>query len=203
MRTETRQRCRQRCVHCRADHPVLVGRCCLIKTWLRRCGCRSLICFAIGLRNSSDRMQARLTGATRGPAHPTSRGRSCRARDGKRSEMLPHNVLAQVPDVLHSLVNLSDVSLVHSRVTSFRAGVEPTLFKVNCHTMPADVDGELLKALTQVKSLDLSHKPTDAHARAATRPALPLGRRGPTRSWTRQAGRNASPRTTRCRACST
>ncbi len=31
--------------------------------------------------SQSDRMQARLTGATRGPAHPTSRGTSCRARD--------------------------------------------------------------------------------------------------------------------------
>ncbi len=36
---------------------------------------------------------------------------------GKRAEMPSHIVLDQVPDILRSLVNLSDVSLDQSRVT--------------------------------------------------------------------------------------
>ena len=37
-------------------------------------------------------------------------------RIGERAEMLSHTVLDQVPDVLRSLVKLSDVSLDRSRV---------------------------------------------------------------------------------------
>jgi hypothetical protein len=53
---------------------------------------------------------------------------------GERAEILSHTVLDQVPDVLRSLVKLSDVSLDHSPrayAALVACGVAPTLVKVN------------------------------------------------------------------------
>ena len=97
-------------------------------TWLRCCICRSLVCFALGMRTSSDRMQAGLTGPTRGPAHPTSRTRDIVPCSGlvsaPRWSRTPssikccgqgdaHVAYHKVPDVLRSLVKNSDFSLGH------------------------------------------------------------------------------------------
>ena len=64
---------------------------------------------------------------------------------GKRAEMPSHTVLDQVPDVLRSLVNIRDVSLDQSRVTTlplFLAG--SCLVKANFeYNAIADVDSEL------------------------------------------------------------
>ena len=81
-------------------------------------------------------MQARLTGATRGPAHPSL------TRD-----IVPSSGLVSAPNVLRSLVKLSDVSL-DRRPRAYAAlvpcGVGPTLVKVNlAYHAIADVDGEL------------------------------------------------------------
>jgi hypothetical protein len=74
-------------------------------------------------------------------------GHCAELRIGERAEMLSHTVLDPVPDVLRSLVKLSDVSL-DRRPRAYAAldpcGVAPTMVKVNlAYHAIADVDGEL------------------------------------------------------------
>ena len=66
---------------------------------------------------------------------------------GERAEMLSHTVVAQVPDVLRSLVNLRDVSLYHTPrdyAALVPCGVGPTLVTVSlAYHAIAGGDGEL------------------------------------------------------------
>jgi hypothetical protein len=138
---------RQRCVHCRTDHAVLVGQYCLINY-----GCAVA---AVGRSYASHSACASHAIACKLGSLAQHRGLPIRPHAGhravlgigERAEMLSYTALAPVPDVLRSLVKLSDVSLDH-RPRDYAAldpcGVGPTLVKVNlAYHAIADADGEL------------------------------------------------------------